>query len=489
MSQTKQTRTVTPPSQGSVPPAPDPAVRRRRNNRMLVVMLGAVFMALLDSTIVNVATPAIRSDFGTTGSALQLIVSGYTVAYATLLVTGARLGARNGFRAMFLFGLVTFTAASLACGLAPGPATLIGARVVQGAGAATMMPQIYSLIQLSFEGAARARALSLYAAVIGLGVVTGQVAGGLLVSADLFGTGWRPVFLINVPVGVVLAIAGLRLLPRGKPPKPKGLDVPGLITLTAALLLLVVPLVMGHERNWPLWMRISLLASVPALVVFTLVERAVARRGGVPLVPGRVLRTPGLVTAASANFFAMGGYAGFLFAFSQHMQSGLGESATRTGLTFAPLAIGVATGSLTWQKVPERLRRRMIATACVFAAVGYAAIGFDMRSGGHGGIELPALQLVVGIGMGYVTSPLLTVALAQVEPADAADASGVMTTAAQIAQVLGVAAYGSVYLGAADGQPPGSSAHAIFVTALLVTFGVLVGALAASMLPRQQQTA
>ncbi|MER7536365.1 MFS transporter [Streptomyces sp. NPDC097704] len=467
-------------------PAPDDAERNRQNNRMLVVMLGAVFMALLDSTIVNVATPTIRTDLGTTGSALQLIVSSYTIAYATLLVTGARLGARNGFRAMFLFGLVTFTAASLACGLAPNAAALIGARVVQGVGAAMMMPQIYSMIQLRFEGAARGRALSLYAAVIGLGVVVGQVAGGFLVSADLFGAGWRPVFLINVPVGVVLVIAGLRLLPQGKPPKPKGLDLPGLVTLTAALLLLVVPLVMGHEQDWPLWMKTSLVASVPAFVLFALVERAVARRGGAPLVPARVLKTPGLVSGASANFFAMAGYAGFLFAFSQYMQSGLGESATRTGLTFAPLAIGVATGSLTWQKVPERFHRAMIATACVVAALGYLGIGFDMRSGGHGGIALPALQLVVGIGMGYITSPLLTVALARVKPTDAADASGVMTTTAQVAQVLGVATYGSVYLSSADGGAADSPAHAVFVTAVLVTVGALVSALAALKLPRRQ---
>ncbi|MEU0399425.1 MFS transporter [Streptomyces sp. NPDC006197] len=485
----------TPPRPAVTEPSPPtPAVRhhqhqhqhphRRRDNRMLVVMLGAVFMALLDSTIVNVATPTIRTDLGTTGSALQLIVSSYTIAYATLLVTGARLGARNGFRAVFLSGLVTFTVASLACGLAPDPATLIGARVVQGVGAAMTMPQVYSMIQLRFEGAARGRALSLYAAVIGLGVVVGQVAGGFLVSADLFGAGWRPVFLINVPVGAVLVIAGMRLLPRGRPPEPKGLDLPGLITLTAALLLLVVPLVTGHEQGWPLWTKVSLLASIPALTVFALVERAVARRAGAPLVPARVLRTPGLVSGAAANFFAMAGYAGFLFAFSQHMQSGLGESATRTGLTFAPLAIGVATGSLTWQKVPERLHRPMIATACVVAAVGYLGIGFTMSSGGHGGSALPALHLVVGIGMGYVTSPLLTVALARVEPGDAADASGVMTTTAQVAQVLGVATYGSVYLGTAD---DGSAAHAVFVTAMLVTAGALISALAALKLPRGHQ--
>lgn len=453
---------------------------------MLGVMLGAVFMALLDSTIVNVAAPTIRTDLGTTGSALQLIVSGYTIAYATLLVTGARLGARNGFRTLFLSGLITFTAASLACGIAPDAPTLIGARAVQGVGAAAMMPQIYSLIQLRFQGAARARALSLYAATIGLGVVVGQVAGGLLVSADLFGSGWRPVFLVNVPVGAVLVIAGLRLLPQDKPANPKGLDITGLLTLTAALLLLVVPLVMGREQNWPLWMRISLVASVSMLIVFALVERTVERRGGVPLVPGRVLKTPGLVSGATAMFFAMAGYAGFLFSFSQHMQSGLGESATRTGLTFAPLAIGVATGSLTWQKVPERLHRTMIGTACVVAAVGYLGIGFTMRSGRHGGFALPVLQLVVGTGMGFITSPLLTVSLARVAPGDAADASGVMTTSAQIAQVLGIAVYGSVYLTTADHHTPNASAHAIFVTAMLIVIGALTSALAALMLPRKQ---
>ncbi|MFI5689578.1 MFS transporter [Streptomyces sp. NPDC051636] len=485
MSETTQNRAqVIGPGTAAPAPSADAAAEKRQRTRMLTVMLGAVFMALLDSTIVNVATPTIRTDLDATGSALQLIVSGYTIAYATLLVTGARLGARNGYRTMFLFGLTTFTVASLACGLASGSALLITARVAQGVGAAVMMPQIYSLIQLRFEGAARGRALSLYAATIGLGVVVGQVLGGLLVSADLFGTGWRPVFLINVPIGVVLVIAGLRVLPQGRPATPKRLDTPGLITLTAALLLLVVPLVMGHEQDWPVWMRVFLVASVPMFVVFGFVERAVARRGGAPLVPGRVLKTPGLAPGALSMFFAMAGYAGFLFSFSQHMQSGLGESATRTGLTFAPLAIGVATGSLTWQKVPERLHRPMIVTACAVAAVGYLGIGFDMRSGGHGGLALPVLQLVVGIGMGYITSPLLTVSLAKVLPADAADASGVMTTSAQIAQVLGIAAYGSVYLSGAGDYAPATSAHAIHVTAMLVVAGGLISGLAALKLPK-----
>ncbi|MFJ9414191.1 MFS transporter [Streptomyces sp. NPDC101227] len=455
----------------------------RNNNGILLVVLGAVFMALLDSTIVNVATPAMRTDLHTTGSALQLIVSGYTISYAALLITGARLGARNGYRAIFLTGLALFTAASFACGLAPGAGPLIGARVVQGIGAGLMIPQIYSLIQLSFQGAARARALSLYAAVVALAVVVGQVAGGLLVSADLWGTGWRPVFLINVPVGLALLAAAARLLPREVAPSPKGLDLPGVLTLTAALLLLVVPLVLGHEQHWPLWTRLCLAAAAPVFGVFVLVERAVARRGGAPLVPGRVLGSRDLVCGAGSLFFGMAGYAGFLFAFSQHLQSGLGESPTRAGLTFVPLAVGVAVGSLTWQKLPARSHRAMIAAAWALAAAGYLGIALVMRTGTQGGLALPALQLVVGLGMGYTTSPLLTLALSGVDPADASDASGVLTTVPQIAQVVGVAAYGSVFLATADRA---SSAHALYMTALPIAAGTLVSALAVVPLLRRR---
>ncbi|MYT12637.1 MFS transporter [Streptomyces sp. SID4951] len=476
------------------PPAA-PKGKRPQHTGILLVVLGAVFMALLDATVVNVATPTIRTDLDTTGSALQLIVSGYTISYAALLITGARLGARHGFRTVFLTGLATFTLASLGCGLAPTAGVLIAARVVQGLGAGLMVPQIYSLIQLTFEGPARARALSLYATVIAVAVVVGQVAGGLLVSADLFGTGWRPAFLINVPVGLALLVAAVRLLPVGTPRSAKDLDLPGLVTLTAALLLLVVPLVLGHEQRWPLWTTLCLAAAAPMFGVFVLVERGVARRGGAPLVPGRVLRSPDLVCGAAALFFGMAGYAGFLFSFSQHLQSGLGESATRAGLAFAPLALGVATGSLTWQKLPARWHLPMIAAASALAAAGYLGIGCTLRAGGQGDLGLPALQLLWGLGLGYTTSPLLTLALSRIDPADASDASGVLTTVPQLAQVVGVAVYGSVFLALAD--RPGTaaaaapsavaSAQALYATALPVAAGTLLGALAILPLLRKRR--
>ncbi|MFI1204317.1 MFS transporter [Streptomyces sp. NPDC020883] len=460
----------------------------QRGTGVLVVVLGAVFMALLDATVVNVATPAVRGDLRTTGAALQLIVSGYTLAYAALLITGARLGARHGFRTVFLLGLTVFTLASAACGLAPGAGALIGARVVQGLGAGLMVPQIYSLIQLTFEGRARARALSLYATVIAAAVVVGQVAGGLLVSADLFGTGWRPVFLINVPVGAALLAAAARLLPRQSDRTAKGLDLPGVVTLTAALLLLVVPLVLGHERHWPRWTGVCLAAAVPAAVLFVLVERAVARRGGAPLVPGRVLRSPDLVCGAAALFFCMAGYAGFLFAFSQHLQTGLGESAVRAGLTFVPLAAGVAVGSLTWQRLPTRCHLPMIAVACALAGAGYLGLGLVLR-GGTGGPAVLLLQLVWGLGLGFTTSPLLTLALSGIAPADAADASGVLTTVPQLAQVIGVAGYGSVFLtrAAGPGGRAAASAHALYATSLPVAVGSLLAGLAVLPLLRRRR--
>src|SRR3989442_4046051 len=229
---------------------------------LLGLILTGQFMAVLDASIVNVAIPTIRLDLGASGSDLQLIVAGYVIAYAVLLITGARLGMRLGFRTAFLWGLALFTAASLGCGIAPTSQALIVVRAIQGAGAALMVPQVFSLIQRNFTGAARAQALSTWAATLALGGLIGQVLGGVLVTADLFGTGWRPVFLVNVPIGLALLVASRRLLPLDQRTPARPLDLAGLLSLAAAVLLLVVPLVLGHEEGWPAWTFLSLGASV-----------------------------------------------------------------------------------------------------------------------------------------------------------------------------------------------------------------------------------
>src|SRR5215469_4121428 len=234
---------------------PDAAAQRAAGASwlMLVVLLAGQFMALLDVTIVNVAMPTIGRSLHASGAELQLVVAGYTVSYAMMLITGARMGDLYGRRRVFLAGVAVFTAASLICGIAPGIEVLIAARFLQGAGAAAMMPQIMSVIQVRFDGAARARALSAYTAVLSSGFVAGQVIGGVLVTANLFGQSWRPVFLVNVPIGLAVMALVPRVVPRDTPGRDRKLDLAGLAVAVPAVFLVVLPLMLGHQEDWPAW--------------------------------------------------------------------------------------------------------------------------------------------------------------------------------------------------------------------------------------------
>ncbi|MFF8509735.1 MFS transporter [Streptomyces sp. NPDC015492] len=450
-----------------------------RPGLLLGVVLAAQFMALLDVFIVNVAAPTIRVELSASGAALQLVVAGYTVAYAVLLITGARLGALLGHRRMYLGGLALFTAASLACGLAAGTGQLIAFRFVQGAGAALMIPQVLSLIQREFAGERRVRALSAYSAVLATGAAAGQVVGGILVTADLFGTGWRPVFLVNVPIGITLLVLGARVLPRDDrtpPTRARALDLPGLVLLAGAVSLLTVPLVLGQEQDWPLWSRFSLGGSAALLALFGAYESRLARRGGAPLISPRVLRLRGMGRAVLWIAVSMGVNAGFLFTLTLHLQGGLGHSALRAGLTFGPAAVVFGAIGLTWRRLPARIHRALIPGGFVLAAAGALAIGGLLADGGAGGWGLhPALGLL-GAGIALAFSPALTGALAAVRPEDAADASGLLATVTQLGQLIGVAAFGTLFLSAADGPGAGNSAEALRTTMIALAVAALAGA-------------
>jgi MFS family permease len=453
---------------------------------LLALILTGQFMAVLDASIVNVAIPTIRRDLKASGSDLQLIVAGYVIAYAVLLITGARLGMRFGFRRAFLSGLALFTAASLACGVAPTSQALIVVRAIQGAGAALMVPQVFSLIQRNFTGPGRAQALSMWAATLALGGLVGQVLGGVLVSADLFGTGWRPVFLVNVPIGLVLLVASTRFLPVDGPAPARPLDIGGLISLAAAVLLLVVPLVLGHEQGWPAWTFGSLALSVVAIIGFALIERSVERRGGAPLISERVLRAPGMPAALIAIVLALAAYGGFLFTFTQHLQGGLRDTALQAGLTFVPLAAGFALSSLNWRRLPARWHQLVIPAGCVIAAIGYLLVGITVANGASGGLLLPLALFSGGFGQGMAASPILTVALSKVAPQDAPDASGVLTTVIQLGLVIGVATFGSVFL--TEAVVPGAhpTASAIALTLWLIVADLLACAVASLVMVRAQ---
>ena len=458
-----------------------------RPGAILAVLLLGQFMAILDVSIVNVAAPTLRVDLNASGAGLQLAIAGYTISYAVLLITGARLGDRFGHGRVFRAGLSVFTVASLLCGLAPNTSTLITFRIVQGVGAALMMPQVMSLIQRTFDGVARARALSLYSAVIACGAVVGQVLGGVIVSADLFGTGWRPVFLVNVPIGIALLGWAGRHLPADRGAAHRALDPAGVLTLSAAVLLLVVPLVLGHEENWPAWCWLSLAASVVAFAVFVQVERRLAARGGAPLVADRVLRAPGLLVGAAALFVALINYAGFLFSFALHLQSGLGESAVHAGLSFAPMAIGFAITGLTWRMLPVRVHGPMIPVGLVIAAAGYLLLAPILRGGGDGGVAMEIDLFVVGLALGIAFSPMITVALTHVPLPDAADASGVLVTVFQLGQVVGVATLGTTYLSLVHGPGAHESAHAVSITLVVLAASALAAAAFAVALVRPRR--
>ncbi|WP_432137445.1 MULTISPECIES: MFS transporter [unclassified Streptomyces] len=418
-----------------------------RPRPLLTVLLAAQFMALLDVFIVNVAAPTIGSDLRASGADLQLVVAGYAITYSVLLITGARLGDRFGHGRVHLAGLALFTAASLACGLAQGATELILFRLAQGAGSALMIPQVLSLIQRSFTGEARIRALGAYSAVLALGAASGQVVGGVLVSADLLGTGWRPVFLVNVPVGLVLLAVGHRVLPRGTGSgHTRSLDGPGLVLLAAAVSLVTVPLVLGQEKDWPLWSWLSLTAGAAVFALFCGYESRLARRGGTPLIAPRVVRHPGMGLAVLRIAGAMTVNAGFLFALTLHLQGGLGDSPLRAGLTFAPTALVFGVIGLTWRRWPARWQPLLIPAGFVLLALAVLGVGLTLESGTHGGVLVFAAYFGVGAGVALAFSPTLTGALATVRPEDAADASGLLATVTQLGQLVGVAAFGALFL-------------------------------------------
>ncbi|GAA3141483.1 MFS transporter [Streptomyces rectiviolaceus] len=489
--------TTTTPSTAADPAGSSPAFSKApgtdiRPGRLLAVVIAAQFMALLDVFIVNVAAPTIRDELGASGAGLQLVIAGYTITYAVLLITGARLGDRLGHRRVYLLGLAVFTAASLACGLSRGTGELIAFRLLQGAGSALLIPQVLSLIQRNFTGEARTKALGAYAAVLAVGAAAGQVLGGVLVSADLFGTGWRPVFLVNVPVGVALLVMARRVLPRdggagggaaagrpvaGKPvQRARGLDLPGLVLLGAVVSLLTVPLVLGQQEGWPLWSWLSLGSAAVLFALFCAYESRLARGGGAPLIAPRVLRMPGMGLAVFRIAAVMAVNAGFLFVLTLHVQGGLGYSALRAGLTFAPTAVVFGVVGLTWRHWPAAVQRALIPGGFALTAVSAVAVGLLLRDGGEGGLWLYAAFVGIGAGLSLGFSPTLTRALSAVRPEDAADASGLLSTVAQLGQLLGVACFGALFLNRLESQgAPGAYSSA---DALLVCVYALAGAAA-----------
>ncbi|MFI6445045.1 MFS transporter [Kitasatospora sp. NPDC050543] len=445
---------------------------------LLLVVLAATFMTALDFFIVNVAIPSVQLDLRAGPTAVQWVIAGFGLALAGGLITAGRLGDRYGRRRVFGLGLALFTLASAGCGLAPTAAALIGARALQGLSAALMGPQVLAMLRTSFSGAAQARAFSLYGLTMGVGAVFGQLIGGLLIRADLFGLDWRSCFLINLPVGLGALAVLRRSVPESRAPQRPGLDLTGVLLVTAALVALVLPLIQGRDQGWPLWTWLCLAGSAALLAGFGVHQH---RHSAHPLVDTRLFRERAFSAGILAQLAFWLGQASFFLVLALYLQQGRGLDALGAGLVFVSIGAGYLLTSTSAHRFAARLGRQVVAVGGLLMAAGLGLLGLTAYGlGGTGSVWWLAPGLFVdGLGMGLVIAPSTTIVLAGVSPQLVGSAAGVLATVQQVGGALGIALIGIVFYGAAD-YP---QAFEVSVAALAVLELVMVALV--QLLPRR----
>lgn len=445
----------------------------------LAVVLVGVLLPMLDFFIVNVALPTIDRDLHASQPLLELVVSGYATAYALLLVLGGRLGDSLGRKRLFMIGMAAFTVTSLACGLATSAEMLVAGRVAQGASAAMMVPQVLATIQAATTGDRRARALGRYGATGGLAAVLGQVLGGLLVSLNLDGTGWRPIFLVNVPIGLAGLVLARRYVPDTRHGNAARVDGPGTILLGVTVLTILVPLTEGRSLGWPTW-TIAMLAVAPlAAATFSIVERRMERAGRTPLVPPSLLRHASMRRGLLLVLPFFAGFGAFMFCYALLVQVGLHDSALVAGFGLAPMAVAFLLASLSTSRLLARYGARVLAAGGLLQAAGLVVLAVTVYLGWPD-VSVLALapgMVIAGAGQGLIMSPLFGVVLSEVPPAEAGVGGGVLTTTQQTALALGVATLGSLFLTmAADRTGVRTGFVTVLVIQVVIAVAVAAGA-------------
>lgn len=423
----------------------------RQRTIALVVVALAFVMDLLDTTIINVAIPSIQAELGASYAAIQWITAGYALAFATLLITGGRLGDVVGYKRLFISGIVGFTVTSLLCGMAPTIEVLIAGRLLQGAAAAMMVPQVMSLMQVMYKPKERAAVLGLFGALGGLSASLGPVIGGVLIHWNIAGLDWRPIFLINIPIGIFALLAGLRYLPKGKSPHPLKLDVVGTGLVIVALALLIFPLIQGRELGWPVWLLAMLVSSLPVFLLFAWWQRKKYARDKSPLVIPALFRTHSYTVGLLANIIFQLVMIGFFFTFTLSLQIGLGFEVIKAALTGLPVAIGIGVSiAVVAPKLTARIGRYTMTLGTVVLATGLLITAFVLQAGGRDTnpwLLSPGL-LLVGLGMGMVMGLIFSVTLKDVKKEYAGSASGTLSAGQQVGGAIGVAIVGVVFFGA-----------------------------------------
>ncbi len=463
-----------------------PATPERKAWWGLAVILVGPFLGTVDFFIANLGVPTIRRELGATFSEAELVVAGYGLSYAVCLITGGRLGDIFGRRRTFCLGMACFTVASALCGAAPNANALVGWRVVQGCAAALMFPQALSYIHVTFAGAQKRLAFSLYGAMIGGGSITGQILGGTLIRADLWGLSWRPIFLINLPLGVATILAAQVLLRETRAKEAPHLDLVGTAVVSLGLVLFSVPFLEGREAGWPPWAWACLVSSAPVLWAFYRWEQREANRGRTPLLQPRLFADRGFVTGMAVTCIYFAGHTSMLFALSLYLQLALGLDPMAAGLALVPFSFGFLVGSAASGKLNGWLGRNSLHLGTAVLAAALVALLVEVRSVPTQETTLfAATCLVYGVGRGFVTAPLYNTVLSGVPAADAGAAAGLASTMQQVANSVGIALLGAIAFSVLPPRPgPADYAHG-FARSTVVNLGMLaVASLLICLIPK-----
>ncbi|MEV7236251.1 MFS transporter [Streptomyces sp. NPDC051020] len=462
---------------GGAAPAPDP-----RRWQALGVCLVAGFMTLLDVSIVNVALPSIRNGLRSPESDLQWILSGYSLAFGLLLIPAGRLGDARGRREVFLAGLAVFTLASAACGVAQSSFWLVGARVIQGLGGALISPQISALIQQMFSGRERGRAFGMFSTVVGISTAVGPLVGGLLIQAAGPAEGWRWVFYVNLPLGIVCFLLARRLLPdtpsAGRV-RPRDLDPVGVLLLGAGVLALLLPLV--QEQQWPgneKWLLLA--AAAVLLAAFVGWESRCGRRGTAPVLDLSLFRLHSYWLGCLLSLLYFAGFTSIFFISTLYLQAGLHCTALQAGLAITPFALGAAAAAGPGGRMVHRYGRPLVVVGLSMVVVGLGATVLAVHVVPGRGVAwaMAAPLLLAGVGSGLVIAPNLTLTLSQVPVVGGGSAGGTLQTGQRVGSAIGIAAVGSVFFAQLASEGWTTAFDLGLVVSVAFVMGALVVALA-----------
>jgi EmrB/QacA subfamily drug resistance transporter len=425
-----------------------PTTSHPRKWAILALVLAAECMDLLDGTIVNVAGPTIRTELRASSTGLEWIIGGYALTFAIGLITGARLGDRYGRKRMFVAGAFGFVVTSLLSAFAVNPAMLIGSRLAQGLTAALLIPQGLGIVREVFSPEDQGSAFGVFGPVIGLSAVLGPIIGGALVDLNAFGSGWRLIFFVNLPLGLTAAIGAIRLMPESRAPGAAGADWTGTLLGAAAMGLLIYPLIQGQQAGWPLWTYAMMAASAAAFGLLVIWSRRQGRRGRPMLIETSVLRHRAFSAGLACITVFFAGMIGTLLALTLFLQFGEHFSAIHAGLTLAPFAAGTAIGAVvaTTTLVPRIGRTTLQLAAAVIAGGSWWVYHtISVHGLATSSVDLLPAQLVLGIGIGMIVAPLFDFILASVTDAEVGSASGVVNALQQLGGAVGVAVIGTVF--------------------------------------------